>query len=137
MSGATDRQGAPAASMLSVIYIALISGVVIFAAVVRLVIGPLGEYDGPAMRFVWLAAAAGCTLAVGYFRTRLAGPQADESQAATAAIVVWALAEGQALLAVVAYMLSGDVLVLWLGLALFAYLFARYRPAVFRPTRPR
>jgi len=137
MQGTTESPGGPSTNTLGVIYLALIVGVVLFALIVRFVLEPMGAYNGTALRLVWLAAAAGCTLAAGYFRTRLAGPDADAAQLTSAAVVVWALAEGQALLGIVAYMLSGDVLVFWLALILFAYLFARYRPAVFQPIRRR
>jgi F0F1-type ATP synthase membrane subunit c/vacuolar-type H+-ATPase subunit K len=137
MQGAAQRPGGPSPNALGVIYVALIIGVVLFALIVRLVFQPVGTYSGPALRYGWLAAAAACTLAAGYFRTRLASPGADSGQLTTAAVIVWALAEGQALLGIVAYMLSGDVLVFWCALVLFAYLFARYRPAVFRAMEPR
>lgn len=130
--GATQQPDVPPTRALGAIYAAMIIGVVLFALIVRLVMEPIGTYSGTALRFVWLAAAAGCTLAAGYFRTRLAGPGADAAQLTTAAVVVWALAEGQALLGIVAYMISGDVLVFWCSLIVFAYLFARYRPAVFQ-----
>lgn len=137
MQRSTQTPDITPARMRGVIYAALIVGVALFALVVRLVVGPIGTYDGLALRFVWLAAAAGCTLAAGYFRTRLAGPDADDAQLTTAAVIVWALAEGQALLGIVGYMISGDVLIMWCSLALFAYLFVRYRPAVFQVRRSR
>ncbi len=137
MQGAKERPRGPATGALVPIYAALIIGVVLFALVVRLVLQPVETYSGDALRFGWLAAAAGCTLAAGYFRTRLAGPTADDVQLTQAAVIVWALAEGQALLGIVAYMISGDLLIFWCALVLFAYLFARYRPAVFLATRPR
>jgi len=138
MAGETQGPRTPQSmTALHVIYLALIFGVVLFAIVVRLVLEPIEAYSGSALRFVWLAAAAGCTLAAGYFRTRLAGPQAEDGQITTAAVVVWALAEGQALLGIVAYMISGDVLIFWCALVLFVYLFARYRPAVFMSTSRR
>ena len=121
----------PASRVRRAIYAALFVGVVMFAAIVRFVVGPIGTYGEAPLRYVWLVAAAGCTLAAGFFKTKLAGRGADDAQRTSAAVVVWALAEGQALLGIVAYMLSGDVLVFWTSLILFAYLFARYRPGVF------
>lgn len=137
MQQPTPRSGVQPGQTRTVIYGALILGVVMFAAIVRFVVEPVGTFAETPLRFVWLAAAAACTLAAGYFSTRLAGPGADDAQLTMAAVVVWALAEGQALLGIVAYMLGGDVIVFWCSLAVFAYLFARYRPAVFRPTGTR
>jgi hypothetical protein len=51
----------------------------------------------------------------------------------TSAILIWALAEGQALLGLTGYLLSGDRMLVILSLVLFAYLYLRYPPAAFRP----
>ena len=131
MQGRTRKANFPPPGALRLIYVALIFGVVVFAAVVRLAIEPIGTYSGTTVRLVWLAVAAACTLAAGYLKTRLMRPSAGESQPGTGAVVVWALAESQALVGIVTYMLTGDLPVFWCSLALFSYLFARYRPAVF------
>lgn len=115
---------------LTAIYVALALGVFLFAAVVLFVLEPMEtSVDENTMRFVWLGFAAVATLAVGAVRGRLAGAGAD--QARTAAIVVWALAEGQALVGITGTMLTGDRVIAFAALALFVWLWMRYPPRAF------
>ena len=95
MEQSKPQKNVPPAQARTAIYLALIMGVVMFAVIARLVVGPVGTYAESPLRFIWLAAAAGCTLAAGFFRTRIAGSGADDARLTTAAVVVWALAEGQ------------------------------------------
>ncbi len=134
MNGAAEpRTTQGDGTVLRVVYGALVAGVLVFAAVARLLVGPVGAFEELPVRLVWLTAAAACVFAAGLFRTRLA--RASERPSPGPALVVWSLAEGQALLGIVGYLLTGDVIVFWAALAAFAYLFARYRPTVF-VTRP-
>jgi hypothetical protein len=57
----------------------------------------------------------------------------DDRGRVTSAILIWGLAEGQALLGLTGYLLSGDRMLVILSLALFAYLYLRNPPAAFRP----
>lgn len=115
---------------LTAVYVALALGVFLFAVVVLFVLEPTEASAGGTMvRLAWFGLAIVVTLAVGVVRGRSAG--AGPEQARTAAIVVWALAEGQALVGIVATMLTGDRVIAYAALALFAWLWMRYPPRVF------
>jgi hypothetical protein len=116
---------------LQLIYMALGGGVLLFAVIVFLVIGPLeGETDLQVLRWVWLGLALTAIFAAGLIRGRLTR-DATAAQAQTVAVTTWGLAEGQALLGLVAYLVAGDSLPAILGLVVAVYLFARHRPATF------
>jgi hypothetical protein len=82
------------------------------------------------MRFVWLGVAVVVTLGAGVIRGRMAAA-AGPDQKRTAAITVWALAEGQALVGIVGTLLTGDRVTAYASLALFVWLWMRYPPASF------
>ncbi|MCL7938481.1 MAG: hypothetical protein M8844_09985 [marine benthic group bacterium] len=117
---------------LPILYAALASGVVLYAAVLLFAIEPTGAVQDPTwLRIAWLAVAVGVTLMAGVVQARLRSGPVDESGRASSAILVWALAEGQALLGLTGYLLSGDRMLLILSLVLFAYLYLRYPPSAF------
>ncbi|MEJ2547291.1 MAG: hypothetical protein P8125_05680 [Gemmatimonadota bacterium] len=119
---------------LPVLYAALASGVVLYAAVLVFVLEPTLAVEDPTwLRVAWLAVAVGVTLMAGVIQARMRSGALDDSGRASSALMVWALAEGQALLGLTGYLLSGDRLLLILSLALFAYLYLRYPPAAFSP----
>jgi hypothetical protein len=119
---------------LSLLYAALASGVVLYAIVLVFVIEPTGAVEDPTwLRVAWLAVAVGVTLMAGIVQARIRRGGADEAARATGALTVWALAEGQALLGLTGYLLSGDRMLLILSLALFAYLYLRFPPRAFLP----
>lgn len=129
MQGPTSETDATA---LNAIYVALALGVFLFAAVVLFVLDPVGSSIDPnVMRVVWLAFAVLATLSAGVIRGRMAGREAGPDQARTAAIVVWALAEGQALVGIVGTMLTGDRVTAYASLALFVWIWMRYPPRAF------
>ena len=127
------RQTTDAGSQaLTVIYAALAMGVFLFAAVVLFVLDPLeASLDPGLMKIVWFVAAIIATLGAGIIRGRMAGGVAGSDASRTAAIVVWALAEGQALVGIVGTMLTGDRVTAYASLALFVWLWMRYPPAKF------
>lgn len=145
-SPAAQSQAAPHASsgpaddperLLRVLYAALALGVAVLAAVF-LVLGPVadGAVDRSHFRWIWLAAALIGMIAVGFIRgralaveTRVGGT--DVGAILPQAVIIWALAEGQALLALVGYFLTGDLALLVVGLVLFVFLLGRHRPASF------
>ena len=117
---------------LNAIYVALALGVFVFAAIVLLVLDPAeASLDSNLMRMVWLGVAVAATLGTGVVRGRMAGRGAGPDQVRTAAIVVWALAEGQALVGIVGTMLTGDRVTAYASLALFVWLWMRYPPRRF------
>jgi len=119
---------------LPLLYAALASGVVLYAIVLVFVIEPTGAVEDPTwLRVAWLAVAVGVTLMAGIVQARIRRGGADEAARATGALTVWALAEGQALLGLTGYLLSGDRMLLILSLALFAYLYLRFPPRAFLP----
>jgi len=116
---------------LQLIFMALGGGVLLFAVIVFLVVGPLeSETDLQVLRWVWLGIALAAIFAAGLVRGRLTR-DSTAAQAQTAAVTTWGLAEGQALLGLVAYLVAGDSLPAILGLVVGVYLFTRHRPATF------
>lgn len=123
----------PSFDQLPILYAALASGVVLYAAVLLFVLEPTGGIQDPTLlRFAWLGVAIGVTLTTGVIQARVRSGRVDDSGRVTSAIFIWALAEGQALLGLTGYLLSGDRMLVVLSLALFAYLYLRYPPAAFR-----
>ncbi len=126
-----DQMPASSSQALSAIYTVLALGVFLFAAIVLFVMDPLEtSVDSNVMRFVWLGVAVVVTLGAGVIRGRMAAA-AGPDQKRTAAIIVWALAEGQALVGIVATLLTGDRVTAYASLALFVWLWMRYPPASF------
>jgi len=120
---------------LKAIHLALAAGVFVFAAVVLFVLQPLeAAVDAGSVRLAWFALAVLATLGAGIARGRLArgSPQGNR----TAAIVVWALAEGQALVGIVGTMLTGDAMTTYASLAVFVWLWLRYPPGAFTARGP-
>ena len=127
-----DQMPTSGSQALSAIYTALALGVFLFAAIVLFVMDPLeASVDSNVMRIVWLGVAVVVTLGAGVVRGRMAGATATPDQKRTAAIIVWALAEGQALVGIVATLLTGDRVPAYASLALFVWLWMRYPPASF------
>jgi hypothetical protein len=123
----------PSFDQLPILYAALASGVVLYAAVLLFALEPTGSIQNPTpIRVAWLAVAIGVTLATGVMQARVRSGRVDDRGRVTSAIFIWALAEGQALLGLTGYLLSGDRMLVVLSLALFAYLYLRYPPAAFR-----
>jgi F0F1-type ATP synthase membrane subunit c/vacuolar-type H+-ATPase subunit K len=128
-----NRATQAAYGTLPIIQLALASGVLLFALIVFVVLRPSGaETDLSIFRWVWLAFALLSIFGAGVVRGRLSR-DATEQQAYTTAIIVWALAEGQALLGLVTYLVAGDRLPAVLGLVVGFYLFARHRASEFKP----
>ena len=122
--------------MLTTIWAALGGGVLLFAAVAFLAVGPLGPRgETHYWRLGWVGVALLAVVTIGYVRGRLA-PGAPADRRRTTAILVWAVAEGQAMLGLVAYLVTADPVPAVAGLALFLYLFIRHRPATFLGSRP-
>ncbi len=95
-----------------------------------------GAVDGSPFRWIWLAAAVISMIAVGFIRGRALAVETrvdrvDVRAILPQAVVIWALAEGQALLALVGYFLTGDLALLVVGLVLFIFLLGRHRPGSF------
>lgn len=134
-SGGSPASGGPAAgTVLRVLYGALAAGVVVFAAVVFLLLEPgAAGLDADLFRWAWLGLAVLAILAAGIVRARLRRGEASADRVRATAVTVWALAEGQALFALVAHLLGGDRTTGILGLLVFAYLFLRHRPSTFDP----
>lgn len=115
-----------------VVYAALVSGVILFSAIAY-VLAPTGAdaEPMPALRWAWLAVAVVAVLVMGALRGRLKSGSGDE-HVFTTAITVWALAEGVALLGLVAWLATGDRA---LGIAAFlvgGFFFFHHRPSTFR-----
>ena len=130
----SSTRSGPSFDQLHILYAALASGVVLYAAVLLFVLEPTGSIQNPTpIRIAWLVVAIGVTLVTGTVQARVRSGRVDDSGRVTSAIVIWALAEGQALLGLTGYLLSGDRMLAILCLSLFGYLYLRYPPAAFRP----
>ncbi|MFQ5688828.1 MAG: hypothetical protein ACE5HQ_00965 [Gemmatimonadota bacterium] len=116
---------------LTVVYGALAGGVIAFAALAW-ALGPVAEVRGATLlRWVWLGVALFAIFGAAVVAGRL--PRgADEVRTRKTAIVVWAVAEGQALLGLADYLVTGDRVPAAVGMLLFAYLYARHRPSSFQ-----
>ena len=127
-----DRQG-PTPDSLPLLYGAMAAGVLLYAAVLVFVLRP-GDASASALplRIGWLVVAVGVTLLAGVIQQRVRVSAPDDPSRMTNALVVWAAVEGQALLGLTGYFLTGDRLLLILPLVLFVYLFLRNPPAAFR-----
>ena len=127
-----DHTSDPGSQALRAIYAALGLGVFLFAAIVLFVINPLEvSIDPNAMRMAWLGVAVVATLGAGVARGRMTSAAAGPDRRRTAAIIVWTLAEGQALVGIVGTLLTGDRVTAYASLALFVWLWMRYPPASF------
>jgi hypothetical protein len=128
----SDAQPSGGLHGLKAVYVALAVGVLFYAFVVLLILDPLdtGIRSG-VLRIGWLATAVTAVLVVGLIRGRLSARPGDGAGARRAAIVVWALSEGQALVGITGTFLTGDRTLTVLALALFAWLWFRYPPNAF------
>jgi hypothetical protein len=127
-----DRQG-PAPDSLPLLYGAMAAGVLLYAAVLVFVLRPAdASASALPLRIGWLVVAVGVTLLAGVIQQRVRASAPDDPSRMTNALVVWAAVEGQALLGLTGYFLTGDRLLLILPLVLFVYLFLRNPPAAFR-----
>ena len=128
----TDSTHSSGPDPLATIYAALAAGVFLFAAIVLFVLEPVDSGIAPTvMRVAWFAFAVVAMLGAGVIRGRVAGDRADPSQTRVAAIVVWALAEGQALLGIVGTLITGDRILAYGSLAIFVWIWLRYPPRSF------
>lgn len=119
-------------TLLTTIYVAL--GFAVAAlAIVFYAVGPVaqGGMDRSLFRWIWLGAAAVCTIGAGIVRGRAREVSAQPRSVLPAAVIVWSLAEAQALLAAIGYFLTGDLPLLVAGLVLFIFLLGRHRPSAF------
>ena len=126
----------PSFAQLPILYAALASGVVLYAAVLLFALEPTGSVQNSSpIRIAWLTVALGVTLATGAIQARVRSGRLDERGRVTSAILIRGLAEGQALLGLTGYLVSGDRLLVILSLVLFTYLYLRNPPAAFRQGR--
>ena len=115
---------------LAVVHLALAAGVVLFAAIVFGLVGPLDTAEGSLYRWIWLGLALAAVLVAGALRSRLGTPGLDPRRRPALAVAIWALAEGQAIAGLVFYLVAGDSVPAAVGLLLFFYLWWRHRPGV-------
>ena len=114
---------------LSIVHGSLGAGVVLFAAVLFGFIGPLETVADSPLRWVWLGLAVVVVLAAGAIRARLQGREVEPGRRQALAVLLWALAETQALVGLVFYLITADVVPAAVGVLLFFFLWWRYRPA--------
>lgn len=127
----TPAAGNGADGSLRAIHLALAAGVLLFALVAAF-LGPVSRAGDPDLfRWIWLGVAVASIFAAGVVRGRAPDPGRDPAGTRKAAIVVWALAEAQAMVGLVLYMVGASSIIAVLAVGLFVYLLIRYRPATF------
>lgn len=130
-SGADSREST---LPLRIIHLALIGGVLIYAAVAWFLMrgGTIAAAADLAavFRWAWLALALGLVFGAGILRGRL--PRgAPPERVRTTAILVWALAEATALTGITFALVTGDWMPLVGGLLVGLFLFVHHRPSTF------
>lgn len=125
-----DAEGVRRAMRL--IHGALLGGVLMLGVVVLFLLrsGDMGSGQSGPFRWVWLSLALVALFAAGLVRGRLR-PEAPAREVQTTAIVIWALAEAQALAGISFALVTGDTLLAGGGLVVAMFLLALHRPASF------
>ena len=114
---------------LRIIHAVILGGTLTFLAVVFFLYR--GERDVPAgavLRWGWLLAAVVAVFAAGYLRGRL-GPGSAPGEVRTAGILIWAIAEGAALIGMVSTIVTGDVSPAIGATLIAAFLMLHHRPS--------
>jgi hypothetical protein len=94
--------------VLKLIHATMLGGTVAFFLVVFFLFRGEGDGGSTVLRWAWLAAAIGAVFFAGFLRGRL-GPGADGGQVRSTGVMIWAVAEGVALLGMVTTIVTGDV----------------------------
>ena len=127
-----DSPQSSANQSLAAIYAALAGGVFIYAAIVLFVLDPAdSSIDSNVLRLAWFGLAAAAMMGAGVIRGRASASRNDPGRMRAYAIIVWALAEGQALLGITATLLTGDRILAYGSLAIFVWIWLRYPPRSF------
>lgn len=134
MTMRSDAAGEPD-RVLWVVYGAMLSGVLLFALVVRWIM-PVGTVGAELDTVAWVAPALAvlAVFAAGFVHGRFQANAAEAAEGArrTAAIIVWSFAEGAALFGLVIVLVTGSLYPAGVG-ALIAFLtMAHYHPGRFR-----
>jgi hypothetical protein len=129
-TGGGDAEGVR--RVMRLIHGALLGGILMFGVVVLFLLrgGDMGSGQSGPFRWVWLALALVALFAAGLVRGRLR-PEAPAREVQTTAIVIWALAEAQALAGLSFALVTGDMLLAGGGLVVAMFLLALHRPASF------
>lgn len=119
---------------MSIVHYALLAGVLIFCAIVYFIVlpekGGLDDSTYDIFRFLVPGLAAGAILAGRFVSRQLFSTAEDKADLGdklaifrSGMMIRWAMMEGASLFAVVAFMLSGNLVMLLVALAGAAYLF--------------
>lgn len=121
--------------VLTTIHAAMLGGTLIFFVVGMLLVSrrptPEGPQPGIVLRWAWFALAALAVFGAGVVRGRL-GRGLDDARLRTGGIVIWALAEGVALLGIVSTIVSGDYAPAFGATLVGVYLMIHHRPSQLR-----
>jgi len=116
-------------AQLKLIHAAMLSGVLLFLAVVLFLSGGRdGAESNLIFRWGWLALAVVAVFTAGFVRGRLQR-SADEAEVRTAAILIWAVAESAALLGLVSTLVTGDIAPGLGATLVFVFLMVHHRPS--------
>lgn len=115
--------------VLKLIHASMLGGTLVFFAVVYFLFGGgPSEEPGVLLRWAWLVVAAATVFGVGAVRGRL-HRDSDDAAVRASGILIWAMAEGAALVGIVSTIVSGDV-VPAIGATLIAvFLMLHHRPS--------
>lgn len=120
---------------LKVIHGAMLGGTLLFLSVALfLTLGREGgepTLDHSLFRWAWLGFGFVAVFGAGFMRGRL-GRSPDESKVQTTGIVIWALAEGTALVGIVSTIVSGDIAPALGATLVGVFLMVHHRPTQLR-----
>ncbi|MFV1985747.1 MAG: hypothetical protein ACC682_00585 [Gemmatimonadota bacterium] len=116
-------------SVLKLIHASMLGGTLVLFAVAFFLYGGRepGEV-GAVVRWAWLAVAVAVVFAVGAVRGRL-HRNSDEAQVRMSGIVIWALAEGAALVGIVSTIMTGHVVPAIGATLIGVFLMLHHRPS--------
>jgi len=129
-----SRPGRPD-PVLTTIYSAMLGGTLLSFVIGTLLVSrrpaPEGPEPGLVLRWGWFALATLAVFGAGIVRGRL-GRDADDARLRTSGIVIWALAEGVALLGIVSTIVWGDHAPALGATLVGVYLMIQHRPSRLR-----
>ena len=115
--------------VLKLIHLTMLGGTLAFFAVVYfLFAGRDTGVESAALRWAWLGIAVAAVFGAGFLRGRLSGRSGDD-QVRTTGIMIWALAEGAALLGIVSTIVTGDPMSAMGATAIGVFLMVYHRPS--------
>ncbi|MDH3734859.1 MAG: hypothetical protein OEU54_15125 [Gemmatimonadota bacterium] len=116
-------------SILKLIHLTMLSGTLAFFAVVYfLFVGRETGTESEVLRWVWFGVAVAAVFGAGFLRGRIGG-QSTEEEVRTTGILIWALAEGAALIGLVSTIVTGEPMPALGATLIGVFLMVHHRPS--------